>query len=275
MVPIRGKFVLILIFFAVLCMCMSVFGQTTPKDWVDLGNSLRNQSMYEDAIQAYNKSLELDSQYAFAWSNKAVALIKLSRYDEALYAVKMAIKLDPTADAWDNYGDILSYQGKYDDALRAYYRATQIDPQSEKAWYMEGNMLVLQGKYIDALKAFHYATELNPQDYIAWSYKSEIFYNLGQNTLALYCSDKIIKILNATPQFNDTFIRAAWEMKGFALKNLGRKTEANSAFFKAGYTQDSLNRLNETWGFSGHPGYPRFRSEGSEEINLLRFGQYM
>ena len=49
--------------FAVLC--TPIFGQTTSKDWLNEGNTLYNQSKYDEAIPELQKSIELKGVFWF------------------------------------------------------------------------------------------------------------------------------------------------------------------------------------------------------------------
>jgi tetratricopeptide (TPR) repeat protein len=55
----------------------------TAENWLSKGNSLYNQGKYEEAIKAYDKSLDLDSLNPETWQNKGYALNKLGRNKDA------------------------------------------------------------------------------------------------------------------------------------------------------------------------------------------------
>ena len=50
---------------------------------------------YEDAIDCYNKVIEINSKYATAFQNKGISLTKLGRYNEAIECYSRAIELNP------------------------------------------------------------------------------------------------------------------------------------------------------------------------------------
>jgi tetratricopeptide (TPR) repeat protein len=58
-------------------------GTETAKDWLNTGNSLYNQGKYQDAINAYDRSIEIDPLDPEAWQNKGYALNKLGKNKEA------------------------------------------------------------------------------------------------------------------------------------------------------------------------------------------------
>ena len=95
---IKGKFILILIVFAVLC--IPAFGMTA-NDWVENGNAFFYQSRYDGAIKAYDKAIEENPQLVEAWNNKGLALEDMGKYDEAIKTLDKAIEINPRlAEAW-------------------------------------------------------------------------------------------------------------------------------------------------------------------------------
>ncbi|RPJ64758.1 MAG: tetratricopeptide repeat protein [Alphaproteobacteria bacterium] len=58
------------------------------------GNSLYYLGRYEEAILAYNKTIEINPQYANAWHNKGVSLDNLGRHEEAVVCYNRAKELE-------------------------------------------------------------------------------------------------------------------------------------------------------------------------------------
>lgn len=63
--------------------------------WTNKGLGLGNMGRFEEAIQCYDKALELDPRYATAWYNKGNNLNAMSRYEEAVFCYDKALELDP------------------------------------------------------------------------------------------------------------------------------------------------------------------------------------
>ena len=78
---LKGKAILLLIVLALLC--MPALGQTTAVDWDNKGNALEDEAKYNEAIQAYNKAIDIDPQDELGWNLKASLLKKLGRTTEA------------------------------------------------------------------------------------------------------------------------------------------------------------------------------------------------
>lgn len=63
--------------------------------WAQSGYELMNQDRYEDALQALEKSIDINPGNSEVWRNKGVALYFLDRYEEAIQATEKAIEVDP------------------------------------------------------------------------------------------------------------------------------------------------------------------------------------
>lgn len=62
---------------------------------IDKGNALVESSMYAEAIQCYEKALEINPKLTEAWNNKGLALARTGRYAEAIQCYDKAIELKP------------------------------------------------------------------------------------------------------------------------------------------------------------------------------------
>ncbi|MHA1271497.1 MAG: tetratricopeptide repeat protein [Candidatus Helarchaeota archaeon] len=74
----------------------------------------------------------IDPNYKDAWNNKGVALDDQGKYEEAIECYERALEIDPNdKDAWNNKGVALRKQGKYEEAIECYERALEIDPNDK------------------------------------------------------------------------------------------------------------------------------------------------
>ncbi len=221
------------------------------------------QERYEEALQDFQRVLELNPLYARAWYSKGATLGKLKRGDEALAAYEEAIRLDPHyVAAWNNKGDMLDALERYEEALAAYDRAIRLNPQYSRAWYNKGITLWNQERYEEALTAYDEAIRLNPHYADAWYNKGVVLNQLkryGESTAAFEEALTTV-IFNATNPIGwknrgdmlvslnrpdqaltayDEAIRLgpryteAWHNKGVLLRNLDRNEEALNCFDKA------------------------------------------
>ncbi len=126
----KQHLVLTILVLAALCSCGCI-QHSAAREWYSQGlyfNSHDNQ--FEQALECFNKSLELDPQFEAAWHGKSVALYNLGRYQDAIQPIDQALELNPDyAEAWWMKGLILSSLGKPDEADYCYARAQEINPR--------------------------------------------------------------------------------------------------------------------------------------------------
>jgi Flp pilus assembly protein TadD len=71
-------------------------GQRTAEDWNDKGIDLAEQGKYNEALQAFDKAIEINPKDAPTWNDKGDALRLLGRVDEADTAYAKAKELGYT-----------------------------------------------------------------------------------------------------------------------------------------------------------------------------------
>jgi len=163
--------------------------------WYNKGVALTNQGKDDEAIVAYDKAIEIDPKHASAWYNKGNALYNIGKYEEAIIAYDKAIEIGPQlADAWNNKGIALTNLEKYDDAIVAYNKAIEIDPNLASAWYNKGIALNNLGKYKDTINAYDMAIELDPKYTLAWNNKGIAFADLGKHQDAINAYRKALEL---------------------------------------------------------------------------------
>ena len=176
--------------------------------WSGMAKSLSDSGRYEEALQAYEKAIELNPKDAHGWPNwsgKAYALYVLGRYNESIEASDAAIEMLPEhPDIWVLKGNSLYHLGRYEEALEAYDKALEFNPKEGAAWMGKGRIFYDNGRYEEAVEAYDKAIEFAP-------------FNVTP-VVDLYAMN-----LSAT----------AWAGEGEALKALGRQAEAGDAFAKA------------------------------------------
>jgi tetratricopeptide (TPR) repeat protein len=179
---------------AVSVLCTSAFAQEkSAESWLKEGYNLSANGSYEQALQAYDKSIQIDPNNELAWINKANVLLRLNRTDEATDAYKKALDITnktleaqpQNATLWSAKGLLLHNVGNYEEAVRAFDNATNIDPNYEIAWKMKGAILASElHRYDEAVVAFDGALQVNPNDAQVWSLKGDALKAAGRQAEA-------------------------------------------------------------------------------------------
>jgi tetratricopeptide (TPR) repeat protein len=93
-----------------------------------------------EAIECYDKALELNSEFACAYNNKGLSLYYLGDNNEAIECYDKALEINPqNADAYYNKGLSLSTLKNYPEAIECYDKALEmqsdnVNALNKKAW---------------------------------------------------------------------------------------------------------------------------------------------
>ena len=143
----------------------------------NLGAALAAEGRFDEAIENYHKAIQISPNFAYALNNLGMALAARGQFDDAIENYRKAIQISPNfADALDNLGAALTVKGRSDEAIGYYRQALAIDSNSAGAQNNLGILLAKQGQITEAIEYYQKAIELNPA-------RAEFYNNLG-NLLA-------------------------------------------------------------------------------------------
>ncbi len=132
--------------------------------WYHLGVALDALGRYEEAVEAYGRSLALDERQSGTWVNRGAALHDLQRFDEALTDYDRALALNPgDATAWRNRGVALRDLGRHDDAIESYDRALALNARDALAWTFRGGANHELRRHEEALADCARALAIDPE----------------------------------------------------------------------------------------------------------------
>jgi tetratricopeptide (TPR) repeat protein len=185
-----------------------------------------DQKKYQDALENYDKAIEIKTDFASAYSNRGIALRKLNRLHDALISYNEAIKFKPDyADAYFNRGIALNELNKLNEAVASYDQAIEINPDYAQAYSNRGNTLQDLNRLYDALASFDRAIEISPDLSQAYSNRGNVLQDLNRLDDALASYNKAIEI---NPNYAE-----AYSNRGSALRDLKRLEEALVSYNKA------------------------------------------
>jgi TolB-like protein/predicted Zn-dependent protease len=143
-----------------------------------LGNQYYNQETsegFDKAIVAYQTAIELDPEFALAYSKQALAVLAQiwfsglpakTQLEKSRPLIDQAILLDPqSSEAFTALGSSYRHSGDTEKAVQAFEQAMALGPNNVSALVNYGNLL--QWRMSDpasAIKLFRRAIELDPQN---------------------------------------------------------------------------------------------------------------
>ena len=129
----------------------------------ELGNVLRLQRRFEEAIAAHQRTLSQKPDCAEAHCNLGLTLQNLGRHAEAVAAYREALHLKPDyVEAHCSLGVLLGTLGKSAEAIAEIEKAIALDPKLALAHYCLGATLKDAGRMQEALGAYRQALACDP-----------------------------------------------------------------------------------------------------------------
>ncbi len=91
-----------------------------PNALVVQGTIFGSRGSFEEAMECFNRAIEIDPNLADAWYNKGIVLINQQNLTGALECMQKTVDLDPNfTAAWLKMGSLYRRLGNYDKALQA------------------------------------------------------------------------------------------------------------------------------------------------------------
>ncbi|MBI5203982.1 MAG: tetratricopeptide repeat protein [Nitrospirae bacterium] len=215
-------------------------------DWFKKGLTLGKAGNHQEALNAFNKAIELNPQDTATHYNRGTAYSNLGNYQQAINDFNKAIGLNPQdAEAYNNRGVAYSNLGNYQQAINDLTKVIELNPQYDaKAYNNRGFAYAKLENYQKAIKDFNKTIELNPQD-------AEAYYNRGVAYGMLGNHQQAIKDFNKAIQL-DPKDASAYYNRGAAyaqLKNYQKTIEDYEIAARLGHkkAQDFLREQGIKW----------------------------
>jgi superkiller protein 3 len=153
---------------------------------------LFNQKNYDRADSLYAILLHKDSTNAEAFLRRAEIADQQQRYNEAVELYNKTLQLQPRqCDVWFNLGVIFFQRlQKPADAEQAFRRAVDLCPQDINAEVNLNVVLIFQNKLDDAIGRLKAFTQANPQECTGWDLLSQALLKKGLKQEAYAASKK-------------------------------------------------------------------------------------
>jgi len=197
-----------------------------PKYHNNKGNALYDLHNYQEAIEEFDKAIELDPNNPNYHNNKGNALLKLGRYEEAIEEFDKAIELKPNNPSYHNNKGIAQDDlHNYQEAIEEYDKAIELKPKDPSYHNNKGIALGEMQRYQEAIEEFDKAIELDPNNPNYHYAKGMALGALQRYKVAIEEYDKAIELNPNNPNYHSD--------KGNILFMLQRFQEAIVEFDRA------------------------------------------
>ncbi len=207
--------------------------------WYCLGNVYLATGLVEDALRAYDYSIVIQDDFASGYFNKAMCLMQLELYDQAIDCFGQSLKFelidsvclyyigecylrlnqdrqaeihfrkaigkdDRLLDAWVGMATVLYKQNKTIEALHYIKKALKLDERSGENWYLQGEYQLDAGLEVEACTSFEKALEHGYNKTSIWLNYSEVLVSLEQFEKA---EELLEKALSTCPKDSEIHYR--------------------------------------------------------------------
>jgi serine/threonine protein kinase len=169
--------------------------QKTKEQWVYEGIAFYDAGKYKEAVETYNRAIELDPMYPLAYNNRGLAYRKLKENAKAIADFSRATDLDPRiADAYTGRGNAYSDLKEYTKAIADYNRAIGLDPGLAPAYNNRGIAYRELKEYAKAIENYNRAIELDPKFANAYGGRGATYYALNDYQRAIQDFDYALQL---------------------------------------------------------------------------------
>jgi len=165
--------------------------------YTSLGSIEHNRNDFEASETAYQRSLELNSNYVTAYHWYGLLLGEpLGRRDEALEMFKKAAELDPRSPIiLLNVGNGFDYVGRFDESLAWYRKAIEVDPDFASGYWAIGwHHRTVEGRLDKAVRWHRQGVSIDPESPILTATLGWLFLDLGDLDRAEYWIERSIEL---------------------------------------------------------------------------------
>ncbi|HXE43488.1 MAG TPA: tetratricopeptide repeat protein, partial [Candidatus Baltobacteraceae bacterium] len=161
----------------------------------NLGDAFIQKGNRGEAIAQYQKALTIDSRDERSHVNLGIVLYQSGQINEAVDHYQKALEIDPTdTKTHNNFGLALAQLGRMDEAIAQYEDALTVDPQNLEAHFNLGNAFVQAGQFAKAIEHYKKALELNPDDAEVYNNLGLAFYQSGNKSEATASAQKALQL---------------------------------------------------------------------------------
>ena len=134
----------------------------------------------KEAIEDFNKSIQLSPENAAVYNNRGNALMDLGHPDEAVKDFDRAVALSPNyGAAYNNRGNARVALGQYALAFQDFRKAVELMPQSAVPFNGRGMAHAELKRYHAAVRDLSRAISINPKYMAAYHHRADAYLGLG------------------------------------------------------------------------------------------------
>ncbi|MGD0817344.1 MAG: tetratricopeptide repeat protein [Methanomassiliicoccales archaeon] len=210
--------------------------------YVDLGVASHRLSRFDDAIEAFDVALGIESGNVAILNYKKTSVVAKGVADEIISVCDSILKVSPSdKPALMDKAFALERLGRLAEANDTYSMALAVDDRDKELHNRKGLVLIGLGRYADAVVEFDRSFALDSSDLMPLNNKGRAYLLMREYNRALQVFDQCVTGQPSNPRFQSD--------RGRALASLGNLAEAVNAF-DAALAADKDDP--QTWKYKGN-----------------------
>ena len=143
--------------------------------WHQLGRQFFVLNRFKEALRAFDYAVLIDESFIGGYLEKAKTLEELDRYEEAIQNYLITLELDDaTAFVYIRTGECYQKLGDLDTAVKYFKKAVHEDPLLDKAWLLLTNLYLDEKEYQKAQYYISKALNIDDSNAMYWRKYAEI-----------------------------------------------------------------------------------------------------
>ena len=213
----------------------------------NLGIIYLDSKKYDQAVEAFQKAIEIDPEYKLAYMNTGVVYARQGKHREAIEMYKKIVEKYPKYTlALSNIGIGYRDLGDFDTALEWFKKSVEAKPDYGFGWGEIANVYRKKGKYDEAIKYYEISLKHDPKNKYSLS-------NMGWIYEQKNDFDTAIKYLEKAVEYNPGYAWPAGEL-GYIYRFKKQNIPLAKKWFDDAlkkepsndYYQRNVKELNET-----------------------------
>lgn len=227
----------------------------------NLGVLYYNKGLYEEAVGAFMRALELDSRMQVAQRNLEIAYLNSGAADQRITQLREHLRTNPSdRDARWEVGRTFALLGRHAEAIAEFSELLKYHPRDLSALIQ----LALSEKEVGDIEIaqqwFERALAVDPNSSLVYFYLGEIAYNRGLLQESL---DRLKRSIELSPENHE-----AWYLLGFVLGDAGLQDDARTASQRAYKLNPALSRAQANLALAPAAYVEKARRESTRIVQL-------
>ncbi|MGB3404534.1 MAG: tetratricopeptide repeat protein [Microcoleaceae cyanobacterium] len=169
--------------------------QKTANDYFNQGNQCKQSEQYQDAVEAYEKAIELNPNFSWYYHNLAEVFFELEEWEKSSNYFQKACEINQNSE-WSFYqlGEVLVQQGELEEAIAAFQTAIELNPGYAEFYSSLGEVLWQAERLEEAENTLQKAVEIEPYSIKAYQYLWEVLAKQGKGDQGLVYLQKAVEL---------------------------------------------------------------------------------